>query len=85
MTVKKMYYFVELANGTEHTISEEQYNNLREEYESLGWDYDEFSRDFLWSAINDTHYVQYENCIRFYLNENTKTIGYCQREIHQDP
>lgn len=78
MTVKRLGYFVELDNGTQRHISEEKYREILKEYEDLGWDRDEFSCNFLVTEL----FTQYDNCITFYMNDSSKTIGYCQREIH---
>lgn len=78
MKVKRLYYFIELQDGTERKVSEAEFIRKCNEYEALSWDRDEFSRNF----INTESYVQYENCISFYLSDSSITLGYGQREIH---
>ena len=78
MKVKRLNYFVEYQHGASRELSEQEYHQKKNEYMNLCWDYDEFSRNF----INTKDYVQYENCITFYLNDISITFGYGQREIY---
>ena len=77
ITVKKLYYFMEINDGTRIDLDEQRYNAKIKEYEALAWDYDEYSRNF----ITTDSYTQYENCTNFYSNDFMVTIGYGQREI----
>jgi hypothetical protein len=80
--VKKLYYFVELDNGTQRIISKKQYEKKHKEFEALCWDFDEYSQNII-NLEKTEGFIQYENCKKFYNNDFYIILGYGQREIYK--
>lgn len=80
--VKKIFYFVELQDGTQRIISKKEYDKKYNEFLYMCWDFDEYSQNIV-NLEKTEGYTQYENCVKFYNNDFCIVLGYGQREIYK--